>query len=47
MQLETERLVLREFVEADVPNVLAYQRTSEYQRLRERESYTSRKPGLP
>jgi RimJ/RimL family protein N-acetyltransferase len=40
MQLETERLVLREFVEDDVAAVLAYQQTPEYGRLRGRDSYT-------
>ena len=40
MQLETDRLVLREFVEDDIAAVLAYQQTEEYQRLRRRDTYT-------
>jgi [ribosomal protein S5]-alanine N-acetyltransferase len=40
MRLETERLVLREFVEDDATAVLAYQQTPEYQRLRGRDTYT-------
>jgi len=40
MRLETDRLVLRDFVEDDVAAVLAYQQTPEYQRLRGRDVYT-------
>ena len=40
IRLETDRLVLREFTEEDIPAVLAYQRTPEYQRLRGRDRYT-------
>jgi ribosomal-protein-alanine N-acetyltransferase len=40
MRLETERLVLRELTEDDLPAVLAYQQTPEYERLRDRDSYT-------
>ena len=40
MQLETERLILREFVEDDIAAVLAYQQSAEYQRLRRRDTYT-------
>jgi len=40
MQLETQRLILREFTPNDVPAVLAYQQTPEYRSLRSTDAYT-------
>jgi len=40
MQLETQRLILREFTPDDVPAVLAYQQTPEYRSLRSTDDYT-------